>query len=166
MHELTRPWMGYSAQLKQKGGAALSGGEGETQFKELLTSGLVRVREMVRNEQNGKRTERVIIRLSNGTFILNTNESIYDFSAPMLSRFYCQLFKAQLRKGREPHELMHLEENDNQKIIHRETTKRMNWIHCHVMIINEMINSGVLTNVNTNYSGEEKNTLLIVDLYN
>jgi hypothetical protein len=142
--------------MKQKGGAAISGSnEGETQFKELLTSGLVRVREMTRNDKNGKREERVIIRLSNGTFILNTNESVYDFSSAMLSRFYCQLFKAQLRKGREPHELMHLEENENQKIVHRETTKRMNWIHCHVMIVNEMINNGVLTNVNTNYSGKK-----------
>ena len=97
---------------------------------------------MVRDEKTGKRVERDIVRLSNGTFILTTNDNIYDFSSAMLSRFYCQVFPKQHRKGYEPHELMQLEETEDQKMIHREVTKRMNWIHCNVMIVNELIGNG------------------------
>lgn len=111
---------------------------------------------MYRDEKTGNRVERDIIRLSNGTFILNTNENIYDFSAAMLSRFYCQLFRDQQRKGREPTDMMHLDETEDQKRIHLNTTKFMNWIHCNVMIVNELIQNGIVTPVNTTYSGKKQ----------
>jgi len=125
--------------MANKGAAAAGGSEAEAQFKERLTSGLVLVHEMIRDEKTGKRIEKDIVRLSNGTFILNTNANIYDFSAAMLSRFYCQLFRAQDRQDRQPMDLMSIDESENEKDIHRNTTLFMNWIHCNIMIVNEMI---------------------------
>lgn len=70
MHELMRKWMGVSDRIKARGGgaAAAAGGDGQSEamFKERLTSGYVRLREMFRNEQTGDREEREIVRPSNG----------------------------------------------------------------------------------------------------
>ena len=114
-------------------------GEAEAQFKERITSGLMRLREMIRDEKTGKRSEIDIIRLSNSTWILTTNENIYDFSSAMLSRFYVQIYPKLDRKGHEPIHLMQRQKTEEQLHIENELIKRMHWIHCHVIMINEMI---------------------------
>lgn len=62
--------------------------------------------------------------------------------------------------------MMQISETENEKIIHREVTKRMNWIHCNVMIINELIQNGILMPVNTNYSGKDNlNSHIVIICY-
>lgn len=152
MHELTRTWMGWSDKLKSKM-ASVGGSEAQEQFKERVTGGIVRIHEMVRDDKTGKRVEKDIVRLSNGTFILNTNDNVYEYSSAILSRFYCQMFRSHARYGREPIDLMSLNETEEQKEKHKRTTLFMNWIHCNIIIVNEMIETGVLAPINTNYSG-------------
>jgi hypothetical protein len=152
-HEVPRNWMGFNPNAYGKGGAAAAAAAGNDveMFKERLTGGMVRLREMFFDDE-GRRRERKNTRYSNGTFIMNTNEKLYNMAEEVLSRFYIAVYQDKQRKGRNIIDLICDIESHEFKQLEKACIDRLRRLHWFVLLINEMIKCGPLLPVNTKYS--------------
>jgi hypothetical protein len=159
MHETQRNLMGYSDYGRRKN-PGMASGEEEAMFKDRITSGKMRTGYLVYDEETGARTSRNTVSWLNNTFAFATNDDPAEYSDPIRSRFFLQYIKERKRPGRDPIIMSQLQLSPEEVLIQDKTSEFYRWLHCNVVIVNEMILNGILLPVNTDYSGTMLNMVL------
>ncbi len=142
-HETPYAMMGYNS-----AGKANMPTEQEQMAKEVMTSGYVRLKEIIIDEQRN-RCLRKITASKNCVYIMATNAK--DIKEEFESRVFKDRYRFTQREGRTIPELLCAPRNPNKKLLSKEIQKFYRWMHSMHALLNQLIKCGILLEAKTTF---------------